>query len=317
MHVAETVIGTPALETAATGTRTEWQWGAHSVFRSGIFRFGAVPTPALNRYKRIGKESGIMNERMIKIATIAWMGMCLFVGAISASKALPYFEQENQNSAQGTSPQNLNTQGSTNRSARNDNADNSAGQTEQNSNNGTALEGVDRDFIKKAAISGRKEVQLSQLAAQRATDPAVKQFAQQMIDEHTRSNQELMQLAASKSVALPAVPDTKLESELAKMQALSGADFDKRYLREAGVNEHNKASKLFLREASNGKDPDVRAFAAKMSPTIQQHLTMARTLADSNKTGGANANSSGGTAQNVNGNANTGSTGNTNGNRNR
>jgi predicted outer membrane protein len=91
------------------------------------------------------------------------------------------------------------------------------------------------------------------------------------------------------------------------MQKLSGADFDRAYLKEAGVSEHEKAVKLFEEESQRGNDPDTRAFAGKLLPGIQEHLRIARevsgTTTDSNMNNNSNVNSN--ANKNMNSNANT------------
>jgi putative membrane protein len=191
---------------------------------------------------------------------------------------------------------------------------------------------VKDDFWTEAAQGGMAEVQLSNLALQKTQSEAVRQFAQQMVTDHTAANNELMQLASSKNVTLPTTMDSKHQSIMTKLQGRSGADFDRDYMK-AMVDDHEKAVKLFTEQSQKGTDTDAKAFAAKTLPTLQNHLQMARSLNDSlkgSKSGDSNDNSNSGNmnmnSNNMNmnsnggnsnrGNSNSNRKGNTNGNTN-
>jgi putative membrane protein len=152
----------------------------------------------------------------------------------------------------------------------------------------TMLSSSDRKFMMTAAAGGMAEVEIARLAVDKASSDDVKKYAQQMIDDHTKANEELMQIASQKGVTLPTGPDAKHMALMAKMRGLSGADFDRMYVKEAGVSDHSKMEKLFMQESGGGKDADVKAFASKTLPTVQMHLKMARDMSGmmmSTKTG--------------------------------
>jgi putative membrane protein len=140
------------------------------------------------------------------------------------------------------------------------------------------LSSMDKKFMMEAAMGGKAEVAMARLALERSTSDAVKQYAQQMVDDHTKAGDELMQVASMKGVTLPTEPDAKHRALLAKMQGLSGAQFDSMYIKMAGVQDHQKMEKLFMGESGKGKDADVKGFAAKTLPTVQEHLRMAREM---------------------------------------
>jgi putative membrane protein len=103
----------------------------------------------------------------------------------------------------------------------------------------------------------------------------VKQFGQKMVDDHGKANEKLKQLAASKGVELPADIDRSARREHDKLSKLSGADFDREYMKHM-VSDHKKDVKDFEREAKAAKDPDVKTFASDTLPTLQQHLQLAQ-----------------------------------------
>jgi predicted outer membrane protein len=221
----------------------------------------------------------------------------------------------------------------------------------------TKIGSDDRNFIMKAAESGMEEVEMGQLALKQASSEEVKQFAQHMIDDHSKANSELMQLAQSKGITLPATMSSgtgdnmnssgqsssstisqqssgtgqqtggttgqqnnktgsgqqndragsgqqndrtgsmasgqdsstamKGSSDhkkmMDKMGKLSGADFDREYIKQQ-VADHDKAVSLFEKQSKNGKDPELRAFADRTLPALKEHQQTVRNL--NSKVGG-------------------------------
>lgn len=139
------------------------------------------------------------------------------------------------------------------------------------------LSSADTNFINQAAMSGLAEVQEGQIAAQRGGRPAIRQFGQRMVTDHTQANQQLMQLAQSKGVTPPAAPDPQQMTEQQALQRLRGRAFDRAYVRDQ-VKEHQQAVQLFQQEVAQGTDPDVKSFAQQTLPTLQQHLQTAESL---------------------------------------
>ena len=184
----------------------------------------------------------------------------------------------------------------------------------------------DTDFWTEAAVSSMAEVALSNVALQRSQNDAVKQFAQRMLDDHTKANQELMTAAQAKGVTVPtALPDNR-QRDVTDLNEEPGDKFDREYM-QMMVKDHEKAVKLFQRQSERGTDADAKALAARLLPTLQEHLTMARSLSDmlrGNRGGNDRGNSSNvNRSTNVrqdtdrNPNRNDNSAGNTNGNANR
>ncbi|MGI9086200.1 MAG: DUF4142 domain-containing protein [Chthoniobacterales bacterium] len=142
------------------------------------------------------------------------------------------------------------------------------------------VSGGDLAFMNDAAPGGLAEVELGRLAAERATSPQVKQFAQQMIEDHSMAGKKLEQLAQLKKVELPPgiLPQAKQTKE--KLSKLSGENFDREYV-QAMVQAHEKDVAGFEAVSKNATDADVKAFAAATLPTLQHHLEMIRALAQS------------------------------------
>jgi predicted outer membrane protein len=156
---------------------------------------------------------------------------------------------------------------------------NSQMNTGSNMNRGMMkMSSADQKFIMMAAMGGMAEIEMARLALQKSASDSVKQYAQKMIDDHTMSGDELKQLAAMKGVTLPMQPDAKHMAMMAKMQKLSGMEFDMMYVKEAGVKAHEKMEKLYMKESMSGMDNDAKAFAAKTLPAVRMHLQMAREM---------------------------------------
>ncbi|AVS78602.1 DUF305 domain-containing protein [Paracidovorax avenae] len=135
---------------------------------------------------------------------------------------------------------------------------------------------ADKSFLDDAAHNGHAEVKSSQLALQKARNPKVRTFAQQMVDDHTQANQELAALAAGKNVRVPEGPSLIQEGKLKLLGTADGADFDKRYMESMGLQAHRDTIELFEKGARDARDPEVKAFAQKTLPKLQQHLEMAQ-----------------------------------------
>lgn len=129
----------------------------------------------------------------------------------------------------------------------------------------------DSAFTTKAAIGGMAEVALGKLALSKSTNAKIKDFAQMMVTDHGKANDELMSIAKSKNITLPSNVDADHQKKMDDLSTKSGKDFDKDYV-DAMIDGHKKTLDLMEDEAKNGKDADFKAFAAKTAPVVQKHL---------------------------------------------
>lgn len=141
-------------------------------------------------------------------------------------------------------------------------------------NSANRLAPGDSNFANKAAEGGMAEVKLGQLAKDKASSQAVKDFGQKMIDDHTKAGDELKDIASKKGMTLPNSVSAKDQATYDRLSNLSGAAFDRAYIRDM-VTDHRADVNEFRREANSGTDPDLKAFAAKTLPTLEEHLKMA------------------------------------------
>jgi putative membrane protein len=130
----------------------------------------------------------------------------------------------------------------------------------------------DMSFYKSLAEGGIAEVRDGQLAQQKGADPKIKDFGAMMVKDHAAANQELLALAQSKGIKLPKGPGTGADTTQAKLEALSGESFDKSYVK-GQVKAHRDTVALLQKEIDTGQDAQAKAFAQKVLPTVQSHLT--------------------------------------------
>jgi putative membrane protein len=146
-------------------------------------------------------------------------------------------------------------------------------------NDSNDLKRSDRKFVEKVARNNQAELELAKIAEQKAGSQEVKDFAKHMVDDHTKAGEELKSAVASKDAKVPTDLDRshkRLADQLNKMQ---GQDFDRKYMSEM-VSDHEKTLKELQKEAKDAKDPALKSFAEKTASTVQQHLDMARKVAD-------------------------------------
>ena len=141
---------------------------------------------------------------------------------------------------------------------------------------------TDQTFIEKAVVGGLAEVQLGKMAADMAANAEVKQFGQRMVQDHSKANQELMAVVKTKAISVPTALDQKHQEEADRLATLHGAAFDRAYLQHM-VKDHEKDVQLFSTQAKQGKDPELKAFAAKTLPTLEEHLRIVRNLAEKHR----------------------------------
>jgi putative membrane protein len=140
------------------------------------------------------------------------------------------------------------------------------------------LSAMDKHFVRKAAEGGMAEVELGKLATQKASSDDVKKFGQRMVDDHTKANDQLKQLAQQKGIDLPTEPDSKDKATMKRLEKLSGEQFDKAYMSDM-VKDHTKDVSEFQKASNAAKDPDVKNFASQTLPTLQDHLKQAKGIA--------------------------------------
>ena len=137
----------------------------------------------------------------------------------------------------------------------------------------------DTEFAVAAADGSMLEVQLGQLALTKASSPKVKEFAQSMVDDHSKANDELKTIAQTKNITLPSTISEEKQKDYDKLAEKSGPEFDKAYS-EFMVKDHKDDVDKFKKAAEKCEDADIKSWAAEKVPVLENHLSMAESLED-------------------------------------
>jgi putative membrane protein len=123
-------------------------------------------------------------------------------------------------------------------------------------------------------------VELGKLAREKSASQSVKDFAAMMVADHSAANEQLKGIAATKDIKLPESPSIAQKTTKTKLELLSGARFDKSYIKGM-IKDHEQEIKEFQKEAATGRDPEAKAFARSTLPTLQTHLNKIQSIAQS------------------------------------
>jgi len=136
---------------------------------------------------------------------------------------------------------------------------------------------MDREFMIGAAQSNINEIASGQIAVKKANSAAIRDYAQKMIQEHTKANQELADIAQSKGISLPSEGDSSNKTVISNLEKLSGSEFDRDYMKSQ-VDAHKKTASLISMYQSSGSDREMMSYATKNLPVVQIHLKMAQSM---------------------------------------
>lgn len=139
------------------------------------------------------------------------------------------------------------------------------------------VKSADASFAMKAAQGGVAEVKLGQLAAEKGGSPDIKAFGQQMVDDHTKANDDLKTTAEKEGMTLPSDMNVKQQAMYDKLSKLSGPAFDRAFAKDM-VADHEQDVKEFQKEANSGKDEQIKQFASRTLPVIQGHLDKIKSI---------------------------------------
>jgi len=151
----------------------------------------------------------------------------------------------------------------------------------------STLAATDKTFIRDAALGSLEAEELGRLAAEKASSPDVKSFGQKMADDHKQAGDTLKQIGTSLQYEPPSRPSSRIKSDKARLEKLSGADFDREFL-SLVVKEHQKDLSVFEKESKReAAPPSLKSFAASTLKGLQDHLKMAQDLSGKLGAGGS------------------------------
>jgi putative membrane protein len=134
-----------------------------------------------------------------------------------------------------------------------------------------AASNPDASFYKHAAEGGIAEVEAGRLAQDKGNTQQVKDFGAMMVKDHSAANDKLQSIASAKNITLPTSSSVSQMATKAKLDILSGGEFDKSYVK-GQVAAHRQTIALFRKEISSGQDDEAKAFATATLPTVRSHL---------------------------------------------
>jgi putative membrane protein len=136
---------------------------------------------------------------------------------------------------------------------------------------------ADQLFAREAAVGGRAEVEAGKLAARKAQNQSVKDFANHMVDAHSSAGDRLAALVKGDAYSAPTQLDMDHRVEMDQLQKATGKRFDELYMR-AQITDHQKSAQLYEWIIDNGQDPRVQSYAMDTLPAVLQHLDSAKKI---------------------------------------
>ncbi len=136
-----------------------------------------------------------------------------------------------------------------------------------------SLTPAERQFVENAAAGNTAEIKLAQLAQQKAQDSQVKDFANRMITDHGKANDNLRPIAQAANVTMPDQLKGDAKATHNELQKLSGAKFDRQYVTSM-VRDHRKDAAAYRKAQATVKDPQLKAYIDNTLPVVESHLTM-------------------------------------------
>jgi putative membrane protein len=135
----------------------------------------------------------------------------------------------------------------------------------------------DRMFLQDAAKANQDEIALGKLAQEKSSNPQIKSFGMKLVNDHTKNQMELENLASSQGVSAPPRVDATTRSEYQQLQGQSGTQFDHAFTKLM-MDDHEKAISMYEQALKDTKDPAVRRYINVTLPALRLHLREARSL---------------------------------------
>jgi putative membrane protein len=148
---------------------------------------------------------------------------------------------------------------------------------------GTAnIAAADRDFVREMIVGGTAEVEVGRLAQEKASTPAVREFAEMLVRDHGKANSELKSIATKNNIEVAPADLDDHKDDTEALRKLSGPEFDRDYM-QMMVDKHEKAVAKLEERANDDDNPEIRQWASRALPTVRQHLEKAKSIKDSLK----------------------------------
>lgn len=136
----------------------------------------------------------------------------------------------------------------------------------------------DKTFAREAGAGNLAEAELGQLAEQKATTPAIKEFGRWMATDHGLANKWLAAIIREEHESFQPSLTAEQRQLKQKLDGLSGTQFDEQYVGHM-VQDHEKTVPVFEKEAKEGHNPAIKSYAEYLTPVLEQHLIEVNELA--------------------------------------
>lgn len=140
------------------------------------------------------------------------------------------------------------------------------------------LSSADQALMMEVAKGGMMQLELGKIAVQKASNEEVRQLAQAEVEEQTGLSAKLKEIAQAKGITLPSAPDAETQTNLTKMQSMSGMSFDRTYVAESGVKGHEKLDAVMSKVKSSASDANLKSVAQAAHPLVKNHLKVSRDI---------------------------------------
>jgi putative membrane protein len=150
---------------------------------------------------------------------------------------------------------------------------------------GAAVSPGDSSFAREACETGTVETEIGKLAAGNTRNKEVRRFAQKLAEDHAQAEKELARLFSRKGIPPVTELPRPLQDSVAQLAGLKGGQFDEAFKQQV-ITDHENAIALFEKQAAEGADPELKAFAQRRMPQLRDHLEVARRLPVSSDTEG-------------------------------
>jgi putative membrane protein len=129
----------------------------------------------------------------------------------------------------------------------------------------------DKTFFAKVSQGGMYEVELGKLAQDKAVTQDVKDSGNTEMHDHMLVGDKLKSIVEANGMQFPSSLNAEFQARLDKMSALPAGQFDAAYIDDM-KKIHLADGAAFKKEASEGSNPDLKAFAAETYRIVQRHL---------------------------------------------
>lgn len=142
-----------------------------------------------------------------------------------------------------------------------------------------------REFLQEFASSSMMEVELSQMAQEKAQSTDVRNYAEMIVNDHQQANERLKNIAQQENIDIPQTLKEEHQEEVEDLREKTGSDFDREYM-DKMVNQHEEDIDKLEDKREEVQDQELQSFIDSQLNTLRQHKEQAEQLQE--QVGGGN-----------------------------